>query len=108
MIGVPGFNSWWGQGIFLLTTMSRLALGPTYPIQWLPGALSLVVKQPGRETDHSPPSNAEVKNAWNDTSTPQYILMVWCLVKHRDNFTLPLPLKDYECVWLCFQTSDGK
>jgi hypothetical protein len=23
---------------------------------------------------------------------PQYVFMVWCLVKHRDNFTLPLPL----------------
>jgi hypothetical protein len=27
-------------------------------------------KAPGREPDHSPPSNAEVKNAWNYTSTP--------------------------------------
>jgi hypothetical protein len=23
---------------------------------------------------------------------PQYAFMAWCLVKHRDNFTLPLPL----------------
>jgi hypothetical protein len=37
------------------------ALGPTQPpIQWVPGALSLGVKRPGREADHSPP-NAEVK-----------------------------------------------
>jgi hypothetical protein len=21
---------------------------------------------------------------------PQYVFMAWCLVKHRDNFTLPL------------------
>jgi hypothetical protein len=34
------------------------------------GALSLGVKRPGREADHSPPSSAEVKNAWNYTSTP--------------------------------------
>jgi hypothetical protein len=34
------------------------------------GALSLGVKRPGREADHSPPSNAEVKNAWSYTSTP--------------------------------------
>jgi hypothetical protein len=27
------------------------------------------------------------KNAWSYTSTPQYIFMAWCLVKHRDNFT---------------------
>jgi hypothetical protein len=39
------------------------------PIQWVPGALSLGVKRPGREADHSPPSSAEVKNAWSYTST---------------------------------------
>jgi hypothetical protein len=57
------------------------------PIQWVPGALSLGVKRSGREADHSPPSSAKVKNAWSYTSTPQYIFMAWCLVKHRDNFT---------------------
>jgi hypothetical protein len=31
------------------------------PIQWVPGALSLGIKLPGREADHSPPSSAEVK-----------------------------------------------
>jgi hypothetical protein len=32
------------------------------PIQWVPGALSPGIKRPERETDHSPPSCAEVKN----------------------------------------------
>jgi hypothetical protein len=41
---------------------SRTALGPTRPpIQWVPRAHSLVVKRPGREADHSPPSSAEFK-----------------------------------------------
>jgi hypothetical protein len=31
------------------------------PIQWVPAALSLGVKRPGRKADHSPPSSAEVK-----------------------------------------------
>jgi hypothetical protein len=31
------------------------------PIQWVPGALSLGVKRPGRGADHSPPSSAKVK-----------------------------------------------
>jgi hypothetical protein len=31
---------------------------------------SLGVKRPKREADHSPPSSAEVKNAWSYTSTP--------------------------------------
>jgi hypothetical protein len=48
--------------IFLLTAASRTALGPTQPpIQGVPGALSLGVKRPEREADHSPVSSAEVK-----------------------------------------------
>jgi hypothetical protein len=40
--------------------------GPTQPpIQWIPGALSLGVKRPRREADHSPPSSVEVNNAWS-------------------------------------------
>jgi hypothetical protein len=33
-------------------------------------ALSLGVRRPGCEADYSPPSIAEVKNAWSYTSTP--------------------------------------
>jgi hypothetical protein len=57
------------------------------PLQWIPGALSLGVKRPGREVDHLPSSSAEVKNAWSYNSTPQYAFMAWCLVKYRGNFT---------------------
>jgi hypothetical protein len=61
-IGVLGFDSQWGLGIFLFNTVSTMALGPTQPpIQWVPGALSLGVKQPGHEADNSPQSSAEVK-----------------------------------------------
>jgi hypothetical protein len=50
--------------MFLLTTASRPALGPTQPpIEWVPGALSVGVKLSGREANHSPPSSAEVNNA---------------------------------------------
>jgi hypothetical protein len=66
-----GFESRQRLGIFLFTTASRLALGPTQPpIQLVPGALSLGVKQPGREADHSPQSSDEVKNVWSYTSAP--------------------------------------
>jgi hypothetical protein len=56
----------------VITSTSRPALGPTQlPIQWVPGALSLGIKRPGREADQSaPPSSAEVKNAWSYNSTP--------------------------------------
>jgi hypothetical protein len=64
--GRPGFDSWQDK-VFLFSTASRTALGPTRPsIQWVPGTggrgISMGVKKPGREADHSPPSSAEVKN----------------------------------------------
>jgi hypothetical protein len=90
-MGVLGCDSRRRLRIFLFTTASITALGPTQPpIQWVPGALNLGEKRPGREADHSPPSSAEVKNAWSYTSTPQYVFMAWCLVKHRDNFNFYL------------------
>jgi hypothetical protein len=48
---------------FLISKMSRLAVGPLQPPIWL--ALrthSSGVKWPGPEADHLPPSNAEAKN----------------------------------------------
>jgi hypothetical protein len=33
------------------------------------------VKQPGREADHSPPANVEVKKIWIYISTPPYAFM---------------------------------
>jgi len=63
-------------------TASRQAVRPTHsPVQWVPWALSLWVKQMEHEADHSPPSDAKVKYAWNCTSTPKYIFMAWCLIK---------------------------
>jgi hypothetical protein len=58
----------------------------SYPM--ITGAPSLGVKRQGREADHS-----RSKNAWSYTSTPQYALMAWCLVKKRDNFTFTLYIR---------------
>jgi hypothetical protein len=61
--------------IYFITPQIKTALGPTQPpIQWVRGALSLGIKRPGREADHSPPSSAEVKNTWSFTSTPPMCL----------------------------------
>jgi hypothetical protein len=57
------------------------------PIQWVPGALSLGVKRPGREADQSPPSSVKVKKGWSYTFTLPTRPQAWCLVKYRDNFT---------------------
>jgi len=66
--------------LFLSATASRPSLGPTQPpIQCLPGDLSLGVRRPGCEADHSTQCNAEVKNGWSYTSTPQYVFTAWYL-----------------------------
>jgi len=68
--------------------MSILAVGSTQPpIQWVLGILSPRVKWPRHEADHSPPSSTKVKNMLRYTSIPPYTFRVWCLAKHRDNFT---------------------
>jgi hypothetical protein len=64
-----------GLGIFLFTTVSRPPLRPTQPhVQWVPWAIPLGVKRPERETDHSSPSSAEVKNACSYIATPAICL----------------------------------
>jgi hypothetical protein len=45
------------------------------------GGSSPEEKQPRHEADHSPPSSAEVKNAWSYTSTPSILFMAWYLMK---------------------------
>jgi hypothetical protein len=42
-----------------------------------------LVKRPEREAVLSPPSNDQVKNEWQYTSTPQNVFMAWCLVKQE-------------------------
>jgi hypothetical protein len=57
---------------FLFSMSSRLALGSTEPIQWVPGVVFMGVKRQGREADSSPLSSAEVKKTLIYTSTPPY------------------------------------
>jgi hypothetical protein len=50
------------KNFFLFSMLSRLVLGSIQPpIQWVLGALSLGVKWPRCEADHSPSASAEVK-----------------------------------------------
>jgi hypothetical protein len=97
-----------GQGIFLFTTASRTALGPTQPpIQWVPGT-PLGVELSGHETDHSPTSSAKVKE-WVELylhipSTPS-----WCgaQLKISTGTTLPLFLYLYLYLYLLPFTFSG-
>jgi hypothetical protein len=80
-----------GNFSFLHRVQTGSATHPdSYPIGTGGGeALSPGVKQPGRETDQTPPSSAEVKMC--DVIPPHPIrLHALCLVKDRDNFTLTL------------------
>jgi len=66
------------MGFFLFAIASRPALGTTQPlIQWVSQLHTPRVKRSGHEADHSPPSSAEVKNAWSYTSSPHYVFMAW-------------------------------
>jgi hypothetical protein len=68
------------------------------------GDISMGIKRPGRETDHSSPYSAEFKNMYKYISTP-HVYIGWCLVKQkichlvwyfviqRDKFTRALPLQ---------------
>jgi hypothetical protein len=72
-ISVPGRD----KRFCLFSTASRPALGPTQPpIQSVLGALSPVVKRPGREADHPPPP----QERWSFSSTLPYIFIAWCLI----------------------------
>jgi hypothetical protein len=68
-----------------------MALGPTQPsIQWVPGVLSLGIKRPGRESDHSPPSSGGQRICGAIPPLPQYAFMEWCLVKAQGQLYLYL------------------
>jgi hypothetical protein len=55
-----------GAGNFSLHHRLQTGLGRTQPpIQRVPVVFSLGVMRPGRESDHSPPSRAEVKECVN-------------------------------------------
>jgi len=100
ILGVRGFDSRRGLLIILFSTASRPALGPTQGSYSMgTGGSFPGLKRPLREADHSPPSSSEIKNAWRYTTTPQYVFMAWCLVKHRDKFTFIFIVQNASICW---------
>jgi hypothetical protein len=68
----------------------RWSTQPT--IQFVPNPLPPGIKQPGCESDHSPPSSAGVNNRWIYMSTPTYVWTARFLIKHNEDLYLyPLP-----------------
>ena len=72
------------------------------PILSAPAALLPTVNQLGLKADHSPPSSAEVTNAWSYPSTPRYAFIEKFLIKYSQ----VLPCKTYllVCVRVCVYT----
>jgi hypothetical protein len=81
------FDSRKGQE-FSHSISSSLSPGPTqHSGRWLSGALpQRNIKWPGRETNHSPTTSAQVKNMRCIKFSLLYVLMTKCLVKHKYNF----------------------
>jgi hypothetical protein len=68
----------------VFSTMSRQPLGSTQPhIQCMQGTFSPNVKWLGCEANHSPPSTADIKNAWIYSPTPPHTFKVWCLINQE-------------------------
>jgi hypothetical protein len=53
------------------------------PSHVAPHAFSQGIKWPERGNDHSPILINDIRNTWSYTSIPPYILIVYCLIKHR-------------------------
>jgi hypothetical protein len=68
------FNFLAGTGIFIFCAY-RPPLGSTHsPTQRILGTRSPFIKRPGRATDFTSPTTAEMKNAWSCTSIPRTCL----------------------------------
>jgi hypothetical protein len=83
---------------FHFSTSSKPVLGPTQPpIQRVLGDLSPGLKWPGHETDHSPPTSADVTKTWIYTSNfTFYVYLNPCIPE-----TLLWQVKMVNTVCLC-------
>jgi hypothetical protein len=87
----PGFYSRQGQGIFLFATASRLTLGPIQtPIQWFRGDIS--TGQRARGVKLTTRLHLAPRIRMHGAVPPfTIVIMMFCLVKYRNNFTFTLP-----------------
>jgi hypothetical protein len=73
-----GFDLWQWQELFLFSKASGLSLGPTQcPVQWMPGTLSLGIKWPKCEVDHSIPLMQRLRMSGAMPLVSLYAFMAW-------------------------------
>jgi hypothetical protein len=74
---VLGFDSWPGRCFSPSPPLCRNRLWhlPSFLFSAYLELLSWGVRNPEHESDHSPPSSADVKNGWSYTSTPSYVFL---------------------------------
>jgi hypothetical protein len=90
------------KDFFLFVTASTQDMGPTQlPIQLVQRDHSLGINVPGREDNHSPPSCAEVKDAWRYPSTPPYFTQEQCYLYFRRDITSDLCLSRFLITFMC-------
>jgi hypothetical protein len=82
--GIAHYSDWTrglqpGNGV-------RILAGAGTSARWVPATISPRATRQGRGSVNSLLCSAQVKNRWSYTSSPPYVSIVWCLVKHRDNF----------------------
>jgi hypothetical protein len=85
----PGFGSRQGKRFSILQNV-KTGCGAHPPSHQMDTGVPYPgVKQPGREANHSPPSSADIKNAWSCNSTPPNVFMEWFLINSvRNNLIL--------------------
>jgi hypothetical protein len=72
----------------------------SYPMR-TGGVLSLGVKWPGREAGPSSP-RSRMRGAI--PPLPQHVIIAWCLVKHKDNFTFTFYLTSFLDILIPFSS----
>jgi hypothetical protein len=76
---------WWGRDFSLFHNIQTGSESHPASCVMSTGAISLGVKQPGHEVDHSPPCSTEVRDVWSYIFTFLHILTAWRIIKHSTN-----------------------
>jgi hypothetical protein len=95
LAGWPRFDSWQGQRFLSSPWCPDWLWNPSRILvngQISAGSVSQGAKWLEWNAD-SAPSTFKVKYTWSWISTPAYVFLAQCLIKHKENFTLSMKIK---------------